>query len=52
DDPAPWTARSLVAHFLSSERELLRLLQDVASGGPGAPEGSRWGVISSRELKL
>ena len=39
DDPAPWTPRSLVAHFLSSERELLRLCQDVASGGPGAPEG-------------
>ena len=39
DDPAPWTARSLVAHFLSSERELLRLCLDVASGGTGAPEG-------------
>ena len=39
DDPAPWTPRSLVAHFLSSELELLRLCQDVAAGGPGAPEG-------------
>jgi hypothetical protein len=39
DEPAPWTPRSLVAHFLSSEKELLRLCQDVASGGPGAPEG-------------
>ncbi len=39
EDPAPWTARNLIAHFLSSELELLRLCQDVAAGGPGAPEG-------------
>jgi hypothetical protein len=39
DEPSPWTPRNLVAHFLSSERELLRLAQDVAAGGPGAPDG-------------
>jgi len=39
DEPSPWTPRNLVAHFLSSERELLRLCRDVATGGPGAPEG-------------
>jgi len=39
EDPAPWTARNLIAHFLSSELELLRLCKDVAAGGAGAPEG-------------
>jgi DinB superfamily len=38
DDPTTWTARNVLAHFLSSERELLRLCQDVAAGGQGAPE--------------
>jgi len=39
DEPSPWSPRNLLAHFLSSERELLRLCQDVAAGGLGAPEG-------------
>jgi hypothetical protein len=49
DDPAPWTPRSLVAHFLSSERELLRLCQDVASGGPGAPEGYDYNEFNAEQ---
>jgi hypothetical protein len=49
DDPAPWTARSLVAHFLSSELELLRLCQDVASGGPGAPEGYDYNFFNAEQ---
>lgn len=33
-----WTVRSILAHFLSSEHELLRLLADIRDGGPGARE--------------
>jgi hypothetical protein len=33
----PWQTRSLLAHFVSAERQLLALAQDVAAGGPGAP---------------
>ncbi len=37
-EPLAWTARDLAAHFLSAEEALLRVMQDVASGGSGAPE--------------
>ncbi len=33
-----WTARHLLAHFVSAERALRRLVEDVSSGGAGAPE--------------
>lgn len=33
-----WQVRHLLAHFVSAERQLLSLAQDVAAGGPGAPE--------------
>jgi len=32
-----WQVRSLLAHFVSAERQLLALAQDVAAGGSGAP---------------
>jgi uncharacterized protein (TIGR03083 family) len=36
--PEPlWQVRHLLAHFVSAERQLLALAQDVARGGPGAP---------------
>jgi len=34
-----WTARDLLAHFVSAEEHLLELAKDVASSGEGAPEG-------------
>lgn len=37
-DGATWTVRSLLAHFVSSERAMCRLIQNVADGGPGAAE--------------
>jgi len=52
DDPAPWTPRSLVAHFLSSELELLRLCRDVAAGGPGAPEGYDYNGFNAEQQPL
>jgi len=33
----PWQVRNLLAHFVSAEKQLLALAQDVAAGGPGAP---------------
>jgi hypothetical protein len=38
-DPYPWTVRDLLAHFFSAEEGLLQIAQNVASGGPGAPQG-------------
>ncbi len=34
-----WCAQHLLAHFVSAERHLLALAQDVADGGAGAPPG-------------
>jgi hypothetical protein len=48
-DPYPWTMRDLLAHFMSSEIELLRLAQDVASGGSGAPEGFDYNGFNASE---
>jgi hypothetical protein len=36
-DPT-WQVRQLLVHFVSTEVQLLALAQDVAAGGPGAPE--------------
>ena len=38
-DPCSWTVRDLLAHFVSSEQGLLSLVQDVAAGGQGVPDG-------------
>jgi hypothetical protein len=52
DDPTPWTARNLLVHFLSAERELLRLCQSVASGGPGLPEGFDFDDFNAQQQPL
>ncbi|MBU0703155.1 MAG: DinB family protein [Chloroflexi bacterium] len=39
EGPPAWTVRDLLAHFLSAEEGLLRIGQDIAAGGTGAPEG-------------
>jgi hypothetical protein len=48
-EPAPWTPRNLAAHFLSAEVQLLRLCQDVADGGPGAPPGFDYDAYNAEE---
>lgn len=50
-DPCPWTVRDLLAHFVSAEEGLLRIAQDVASGGPGAPEGFDYDAFNAQEQK-
>jgi len=48
-EPYPWTARDLVAHFVSSEPALLQMCQDVASGGAGTPEGFDFDAFNAEE---
>lgn len=47
-DP-PWTVHDLLAHLLSAEERLLELAQDVAAGGPGAPEGFDFDAFNAEE---
>ncbi|OGO08769.1 MAG: hypothetical protein A3K46_03305 [Chloroflexi bacterium RBG_13_60_9] len=47
--PGAWTLRDLLAHFVSSERMLLKLSKDIAGGGPGAPEGFNYDEFNRKE---
>jgi len=49
ESPSRWTLRDLLAHFLSAEVGLLRIAQDIASGGPGAPEGFDYNEFNAQE---
>ena len=49
ESPSPWTIRDLLAHFLSAEVGLLRIAQDIASGGSGAPEGFDYDAFNAQE---
>jgi hypothetical protein len=48
-EPLVWTVRDLAAHFLFAEEALLGVMQDVASGGPGAPENFNYDDFNSDE---
>lgn len=49
--PYPWTARDLLAHFVSAEEALLQLAQDVAEGGSGAPPDFDYQDYNTKEHK-
>jgi hypothetical protein len=49
EEPYPWTVRDLSAHFLSSEVGLLRIMQDIAANGSGAPEGFNYDEFNAQE---
>jgi len=49
EGPPAWTVRDLLAHFLSAEQGLLRVAQDIAAGGPGAPEGFDYDAFNAAE---
>jgi hypothetical protein len=49
EEPYPWRVRDLLAHFVSAEAGLLRLAHDVATGGPGAPEGFDYDAFNASE---
>lgn len=50
ETPYLWTVRDLLAHLLSAEEGLLCLAQDIAAGGPGAPEGFDYNEAEHRWL--
>ena len=49
EGPPTWTVRDLLAHFLSAEEGLLHIMQDVATGGPGAPEDFDYNAYNADE---
>jgi hypothetical protein len=49
DEPPVWTARDLLAHFVSAEDSLLKLAQDVAIGGAGLPEDFDYDAFNAEE---
>lgn len=49
EGPPAWTVRDLLAHFLSAEEGLLQIAQDIAAGGPGAPEDFDYDEFNARE---
>jgi hypothetical protein len=48
-EPYPWTARDLLAHFLSAEEGLLRIGREIARGGEGAPAGFDYNAFNAAE---
>jgi hypothetical protein len=50
-EPYPWTARHMLAHFLSAEEELLRMAQGVALGEISAPEEFDIEAFNTQEQK-
>jgi hypothetical protein len=46
-----WTIKELLGHFVYSEDYLLRIAQDIASGGGGAPEGTDIDEFNKNELR-
>jgi len=51
EGPGAWSVRDLAAHFVSSEENLLELVQDVASRGEGAPLGFDYNAFNAEEQK-
>ncbi len=49
EEPYPWTVRDLLAHFVAAEEGLLQIAQDIAQGGPGAPEGFDYDAYNAAE---
>jgi hypothetical protein len=49
EEPYPWTVRDMAAHFLSTEKGLRRVAQNIAGGGPGAPQGFDYDAHNAEE---
>ena len=49
EDPIAWTLRDLLAHFVSAEKELRRLAENIAAGGMGAPDGFNYNEFNRTE---
>jgi len=46
----PWTVRQVLAHFVSVEGELFRLVENIAGNGSGAPENFNIDAFNQREV--
>jgi DinB superfamily len=52
-DGAQWTARQVLAHFVTIERSMQRLFSNILSGGQGSPENfdvDRFNLGQTRKL--
>jgi hypothetical protein len=45
-----WTVKQLVWHFIFSEQALLKIAQDISSGGPGVSEGYDIDAFNQEEM--
>jgi hypothetical protein len=50
-EEATWTVRNVLAHFVTSERGLLRLFDRIREGGPGAAEDFSIDHYNARQQK-
>ena len=46
-----WRVRDILAHFVAAEQGFLALIEDVAAGGSGAPEGYSIDEYNQRTVK-
>lgn len=46
-----WTARQVLAHFVSAEYSLCRLVENIAAGGSGSPEDFDINGYNERKVK-
>ena len=49
-DGAEWRVREVLAHFVSTERAFISLIENVLSGGSGAPEGFDIDAYNQRKV--
>jgi uncharacterized protein (TIGR03083 family) len=46
----PWTAHDVLAHLVSAERGLTRMIEDVINGGPGVPADFDYNAFNAVEV--
>lgn len=51
DEDTAWTAKELVGHFITSEEYLLRIAEDIASGGAGAPKETDIDQVNQEDVE-
>jgi hypothetical protein len=49
---AEWCVREVLAHFVSTERAFFNLIENVLSGGSGAPEGFDIDSYNQRNVEM
>lgn len=49
-DGSRWTVRQVLAHFVATESSLCRLVENIASGGAGAPEDFNLNTYNERKV--